>query len=87
MRHYSPVALEQAAGHPRRAAPKLATEEDLKASMRAQLGLGAGAKAVLAGRLGINEASLSKILRGAPVADGVAERLGFRKVVRYERIP
>lgn len=83
MKHYSPVALERSAG--RALGTGLATEEALRANVRAQLGYGVADKAILADRLGISEATLSKILRGAPIGEGVAAKLGYRRVTRFER--
>jgi hypothetical protein len=78
VKHYSPTSGSRRLD--------LATEESLRAAVRAQLGAGLAAKAVLAVQLGISEATLSKILRGGPIGEGIAEKLGYRRVTRFERI-
>lgn len=83
MKHYSPVTLERSTG--RSPGPGVETEDALRADVRAQLGFGVAAKAILADRLGISEATLSKILRGAPIGESVAAKLGYRRVTRFER--
>lgn len=66
---------------------RYATDDDLRALVRAQLdGTDAG-KANLAHRLGISTGQLSIMLRtDRPVGEGVAGRLGFRRRVIFEPI-
>lgn len=65
----------------------LATEGELVAVLRARLGDGPWGKEELARSLGITPFQLSGVLRGRwPVSDAIAAALGYRKVVRFERI-
>lgn len=82
MKHISASWLARAA-----AAAALVTEDDVKARIRAQLDGTAGGKAALADRLGISTFNLSLLLRGrGQLTDAIAKRLGYRKVVRFERV-
>jgi hypothetical protein len=82
MKHFSAAALERAAK-----ASALADEEELRAKLRARLMPGPRAKFLLAASLGVETQCLTKMLRGqARITDDVAERLGFRRVVRFEPI-
>lgn len=72
--------------HAQPVASSLQTNADLVAVLRAQLDM-PGGKRALAARLGISEHRLTQILRGSwPVPNDVAERLGFRRVERFEPI-
>lgn len=84
MKHYSAQALARSAAIAR---DPLMTEADVTAMLRAQLDGRRGENGRLADRLGITRVELSQILHGhSPLRSGVAERLGFRKVVRFEPI-
>lgn len=69
------------------AAADLATEGELLTALRARLGDGPDARARLAAELDVTPFQLSGFLRGRwPVSDAIAEKLGYRKVVRFERV-
>jgi hypothetical protein len=80
VRHLSASWWKRAA-----AAADLVAEDDLRARTRALLAeLG---KPALAQRLGITQFHLTLLLRGrGQLTDAIAARLGYRRVVRYERI-
>lgn len=80
MKHYSTAALKRAAKvwPPR-------DERDMVAHIRS-LVITDG-KPAIACRLGITEVRLTGILRGRfKVEDRIAERLGYRRVIRFEPI-
>jgi hypothetical protein len=81
--HYPPSALTQSLATWR---PAFAHEEaDLVAHMRS-LVITDG-KAAVAKRLGLTEFRLTGILRGRwPVPEEAAKQLGYRRIVRFERI-
>ena len=78
MKHVSAAALIPA--------DRLFTEDDVKAALRARLDGTLAGKAALAARLGVSESQLSILLRGGRIGEAIAERLGFRKVTRFERV-
>ena len=68
------------------AAADLRSEGDLQALLRARLDA-AGSKPQLASELGLTAFQLTGFLRGRwPIGDDLAAKLGYRKVVRYERV-
>lgn len=90
MKHYSPVELERSAQRasapPRSAARETDGEGEVRAALWARLSA-LGDKAALARELGLKPLQLTGMLRGHwPVSDAVAEALGYRKIVRFERI-
>lgn len=81
MKHYSAALLDRAAK-----AAQLATEGDLLTRLRARLD-GPGGKDALAIELGLTPFQLTSILRGRrPLSEAIAEKLGYRKVARFERV-
>jgi plasmid maintenance system antidote protein VapI len=81
VKHYSAEILHRAAR-----AAQLATDGDLLGRLRARLDE-PGGKIALARELAITPLHLSGILRGRwPISDEIAEKLGYRRVVRYERL-
>jgi hypothetical protein len=81
VKHYSASSLQ------RLAAPPLLEEAELVAQLRGALDGTAAAKTRLAARLRVSEATLSRLLRGKlPIGGEVAERLGLRRVIRFEKI-
>jgi plasmid maintenance system antidote protein VapI len=81
VKHYSANLLNRAAK-----AAQLATDGDLLGRLRVRLDE-PGGKLALARELAITPFHLSGILRGRwPISDEIAEKLGYRKVVRYERL-
>jgi hypothetical protein len=86
LKHYSFDALERAVDRASAERHRLRTDEDLLAELRAQLDQ-PGGKDALAARLGLSAFNLSLLLRGrGQLSDKVAERLGYRRVTRFERI-
>jgi hypothetical protein len=82
MKHYSARMLSGAVR-----AVELQTPDEMKERLRAQLDGTEGGKVRLAARLGITCHRLTLLLRtAAPVPEVVAERLGYRPVVRFEPI-
>lgn len=67
------------------AAADLVAEADLRATLRAELVV--AGKATVAVRLGITQFHLTLILRGrGQLTEEIAEKLGYRRVARFERI-
>ena len=61
-------------------------EEQILRELRQRAPRGHGLRARVAHELGISQAHLSNIMnRRRPVPDGVAGKLGFHKVSRWER--
>jgi len=65
----------------------LPSADDLVDELRAQLERSPSGKAAVAARLGLNEQHLTRILRRkCPVGTEVAAKLGYRPVIRFEKV-
>lgn len=81
MKHYSAAVLDRAA-----AAAALATEAEMLERLRDRL-TRAGDRKALAREFGVTPFALAGMLRGRwPVSEPIAEKLGYRRVTRFERV-
>jgi hypothetical protein len=82
VKYYSPAALQRLAAL---GGPVPLAESELVALLRVRLER--TGKAALAREFGLSAFRLTGILRGRwPVPDAVAEKLGYRRISRFERI-
>jgi hypothetical protein len=93
MKYYSAATLPSVARPSHQPDLALLTDEQIRARLRARLrGLSLlaapeAARVRLADELGLNQATLSRLLRGQMrVTEAIAERLGFKPVTRFEPI-
>jgi hypothetical protein len=80
VKHYSPQSLQ------RLVIPNLRTEDQMVAELRERLAASTDRHG-LACELGVTPFRLAGILRGRwPIDDSLAEKLGYRRVTRFERL-
>jgi hypothetical protein len=85
VRHYSGEQCADMAQMPRRAFD-LVTEQEIVVELMGEV-RERGDLTRIAKAKGLHQATLSNILTGGrPIGAEVAEKLGFRKVIRFERI-